>query len=177
MERRPELDVRLAALANGDRDAFDPVFEIVWPVARRFAVRWLGESAGAEDAAQQALLAVFARASEYDRDRDGMRWVLGIVANECRSARKRTLRRREVVPNAHVDAPSEAASPEDEVLDEELRIALAAALDDLGRSDAETIVASVLERARPDIAPATFRKRLERALGRLRRVWEVGYGR
>lgn len=167
------LDRSLAALADGDRDAFDPVFEIVWPVASRFAQRWLGEGPDAEDAAQQALMSVFARASEYDRERDGMRWVLGIVAYECRSARKRASRRRELVED---EAISVCASPEDEACEAQLRDALGCALEELEAIDREAIVASVLETSRPDVAPATFRKRLSRALCRLRRIWEVGYG-
>jgi RNA polymerase sigma-70 factor (ECF subfamily) len=167
------LDRALAALADGDRDAFDPVFEIVWPIASRFARRWLGDGADAEDAAQQALLSVFARASEYDRDRDGLRWILGIVAHECRSARRRMRRRGELVGHEMI---STHASPEDEASDAELRAAIVAALGELDAIDSEAIVASVLETSRPDVAPATFRKRLERALVRLRRIWEVDYG-
>src|SRR5260370_788744 len=81
-------------LAEGDRTAFRPVFALVWPQVRAFAARLVGPADG-EDAAQAALLKIFSRASEYDRARDALPWVLGIAAWECRTLRRRWERRRE----------------------------------------------------------------------------------
>src|SRR5438132_11892863 len=92
---RVELSKLLARVADGDRAAFHPVFVAVLPVARAFARRALAggvagaSAADADDVAQDALMKVFARAHEYDRARDAMPWILGIVAWECRSAKKR----------------------------------------------------------------------------------------
>jgi len=91
---RAALQRQLERLADGDRDAFHPVFVRLWPLLRGFAGRCLPPPE-AEDAAQEALLRVFARAAEFDRERDALSWVLGIAAYEIRSARQRTRRRRE----------------------------------------------------------------------------------
>src|SRR5437867_2068594 len=90
-----ELQELLARLADGDRAAFPPAFTLLWPVTRSFARAFLGDAAGAEDAAQQALVRLFLRASEFDATRDALPWVLGIVANDCRTLRRRAQRRRE----------------------------------------------------------------------------------
>ena len=67
-------------LADGDRSAFSPLYEALWPLMRRFAVRALEGSTDAEDAAQVALMKVFSHAAEFDAERDVVAWVLGIVA-------------------------------------------------------------------------------------------------
>src|SRR5207302_10345249 len=91
---RTELDRLVARLADGDRAAFGPVFEALWPVLRAFCGRAVG-AADAEDAAQSALLRVFARAAEYDPEQRALPWVVGIAAWECRTLRRRRDRRRE----------------------------------------------------------------------------------
>jgi DNA-directed RNA polymerase specialized sigma24 family protein len=42
-----------------------------------------------------ALIRVFLRAAEFDASRPALPWVLGVVANECRTLRSKTQRRRE----------------------------------------------------------------------------------
>src|SRR5689334_6702592 len=87
-----ELQRLVARVAEGDRDAFHPLFEALWPVVRRFAERSLG-GADAEDAAQNALVKIFARASELDPARPALPWVIAIAASECRTLRRRAGRR------------------------------------------------------------------------------------
>ena len=61
----------------------------------------------------------------------------------------------------------------------ELAAAASDALAELRPSDAATVLAALSDdpAARPDsVAPATFRKRLERALGRLRTIWRSRHG-
>jgi RNA polymerase sigma-70 factor (ECF subfamily) len=69
----------MARLASGDRRAFDPVYQALWPIVHRFAERLLGGSADVDDAAQGALVNVFARVSELDPERDALAWVLGVT--------------------------------------------------------------------------------------------------
>jgi len=69
----------MTALAAGDRHAFHPVFVSLWPLLKSFTSRHL-PAADAEDAAQQALLNVLSRATEYEPERDALPWVLGIAA-------------------------------------------------------------------------------------------------
>jgi RNA polymerase sigma-70 factor (ECF subfamily) len=90
---RAELRRLMERLADGDRGAFRPAFDLLWPRLRAFGLRYA--RADGEDAAQQALLRVFSRASEYDRERDALAWALGIAAWECRTFRRKRQRRRE----------------------------------------------------------------------------------
>src|SRR5258708_34098292 len=112
----------MGRLADGDRTAFRPVFALVWPQVRAFAARLVGPADG-EDAAQAALLKIFSRASEYDRARDALPWVLGIAAWECRTLRGRWERRREQSAPAPDRAAEGALSPEEAGLGKEVRAA------------------------------------------------------
>ncbi|HUJ26393.1 MAG TPA: sigma-70 family RNA polymerase sigma factor [Myxococcales bacterium] len=165
----------MVRLADGDRSAFRPAFAMLWPQLRTFSVRLAGEADG-EDAAQAALLRVFARAGEYDRDRDALAWALGIAAWECRTLRKRRERRREQLALALDVADAAAAgasSPEDAAVERELREAAESILGTLRPIDIETIAAAASGRRAQG---ATFRKRLERALARFRLAWRARHG-
>jgi RNA polymerase sigma-70 factor, ECF subfamily len=174
--RHRELQDLLARLADGDRAAFPPAFTLLWPVTRSFARSFLRDDAGAEDAAQQALLRVFLRAAEFDPSRPALPWVIGVVANECRTLRRKTQRRREA-PLAAAEAQADsAASPEEDAARRDLERAALSVLEGLPPADLETILAHVGEAERPDLPAPTFRKRLERALKRLRRAWSERHG-
>jgi len=173
---RQELQDLLVRLADGDRAAFPPAFTLLWPVARAFARSFLREDAGAEDAAQQALVRVFLRAAEFDVSRPALPWVLGVVANECRTLRRRSQRRREA-SLAEADArPDPAASPEEDAARRDLKRAALSVLEGLPAADVEAILAHIGEAERPDLSPPTFRKRVERALKRLRQAWSRRHG-
>jgi len=165
----------MTALAAGDRHAFHPVFVSLWPLLKRLTSRHL-PSADAEDAAQQALLNVFRRASEYDPARDALPWVLGVAAFEIRTARRKQQRRREESrADEGVGAAAPGPSPEEVTLTGDLDAALEAALGELSELDRETL-RSFARGDRPEVAGATFRKRVERALSRLRAVWRLRHG-
>ena len=174
--RRRELQELLTRLADGDRAAFPPAFTLLWPVTRSFARSFLRDDAGAEDAAQQALVRLFLRAAEFDPARPALPWVIGIVASECRTLRRRAQRRREG-PLAEAEARADAGpSPEESATRSDLERAARSALAGLPPADVEAILAHVGEAERPDVPAATFRKRLERALKRLRRAWSERHG-
>ncbi len=173
MESRERAELRrsLARLADGDRDAFGEVFALLWPRLRAFAVRYVGTVDG-EDAAQAALVRVFSRAGEYDRARDALTWALGIAAWECRTLRRKRSRRGEApdpLPELSV-----SRTPEDEVIERDLREAAAEVLGTLRPTDLETIAA--LAGATRAVQGATFRKRLSRALARFRVSWRTRHG-
>ena len=169
------LDRDLGALAAGDRSAFDRVYAAVAPLFERVAARTLRSPADAEDAAQQALLNVFARAHEYDAQRGrAMPWLVAIVANECRTTRQRVRRRREDADPP--ERPADGPTAEDALAERELASAVMQAIGDLAPEDARTIRAALELEPRPLVAAATFRKRLERAIGRLRTALGVGKG-
>jgi len=168
----------MTRLADGDRAAVPAVFRAVWPLVRRFAERALGERAraDADDVAQQALLKVFSRAASFDSGRDALPWILSIVAWECRTLRTRARRRREVGEAALSALACGSVTPEEAAVERDLAAAAAAVLGELSPIDQEAVRALVAG-TRPDgVAPATFRKRLERALGRLRLLWRTRHG-
>jgi len=174
------LDADMQRLASGDRSAFDRVYAEARPLLERFTSRAMGGSPDAEDAAQQSLLQVFSRASEYQPGRSAAAWMLGIAAYEVRTARKRRARRRESPLTAtEVDGrASLAPSPEERTLLADLEAAAREVLGALRPEDAEAIAASVDRAAatRAGLAPATFRKRLQRALERARLLWRTRHG-
>ena len=167
---RAELHQCMVRLADGDRSAFSTVYQALWPVLRAFVGRQL-PMPESEDAAQEALLKVFARASDFDPERDALTWVLSMAAFEVRTARKRSLRRREDLV-AQAPPNRDVPSAEQAVIDRDLEAALLEILGALRPSDVETIQA-VLSGRSPPIPRATFRKRLERALNRLRLAWRA----
>lgn len=157
-------------LADGDRDAFHPVFAFLWPLLRRFAARHL-PSDEAEDAAQEALLRIFRRAAEFDPSRSALAWALGIATFEIRTARRRRQRRRETSPSdVALEARRDPApTPEATALERDLETTVRDALGALRPEDAETL-RQFARGERAAVAAATFRKRVERALRRLRAV-------
>jgi len=166
------LDPLMARLADGDRSAFTPVFELLWPRAMRLCTSMLKNDADATDAAQQAMTKILERASEYDRRRPAMPWALAIASWECRTILKRRLRRREVADEA---AGESAVGHEDEHVQRQLVEAALAAMGTLSETDRETLIATFWEEA-ASASGATLRKRRERALVRLRSAFRRLYG-
>lgn len=164
---REYLRARMTELADGDRAAFDEVYERVWPLVRAFVGRHL-RSGEAEDVAQEALLRVFARAGEFDRDRDALAWILGIAAWQIRTHRTRERRRREEsLDEEKHDRDAVDLSPEEAAVRRERDLLVGQAMAALGPSDAATLQ-SYMTNERPAIAQATFRKRVQRAVERAR---------
>lgn len=175
---RRRLTEQMGRLADGDREAFHPVFVVLYPLLRRFASRELPE-AEAEDAAQEALLKVFARATLFDGKRDGLSWALGIAAYEIKTVRKRRQRRREKPLEAgelRMKADP-APSPEAAAIARSLDRALDDTLQMLSRPDQQTLRAFAHDDKPEGVAGGTFRKRVERALGRLRSRLGAAAGR
>jgi RNA polymerase sigma-70 factor (ECF subfamily) len=171
--QRRALHAQMVRLADGDRSALEPVCATLAPILRRFCRRLLAGDDAADDAAQQALLAIMTRVAALDPDRDGLTWALGIAAWECRTARRRRQRRGEV----SIEAAGDVAAPEEgvgEVLAErQLLFALEECVGSLQPSDLLVVRASLAGRRE---LGAAFRKRLERAVGRLRALWRSKHG-
>ncbi len=135
----------------------------------------LRNDADAEDATQVALEKLFFQVSDFDVQGDALGWALAVATSECRTlARKRT-RRRETS-----DAPLATSSVDGEaersVAREELRGALGEVLGTMTAQDVHTLLAWIELEPRPEVPGATFRKRLERAVHRLRAAWRARYG-
>ncbi|HWM86839.1 MAG TPA: RNA polymerase sigma factor [Kofleriaceae bacterium] len=164
----------LAALADGDRAAFAPLYALLWPVVVGFCRRVLGSESDADDAAQEAMVRLFQRASQFDPARDATTWALTFAVWECRTVRRRRARRREVA--LPPDGPG--SREPDDLAARELEAAAVELLGELRPGDASVIAAAMSGESadRAGVAPATYRKRLERALGRLRLAWRSRHG-
>lgn len=175
MERpqRIELQRCLERLADGDRTAFRPVFDLAWPAVREVAARMMPLPADADDAAQGALCKLFERASEFDPGRDALAWLVGIVSYECLTLRRKRTRRREHAAGDEALAAVADARPsaEDQIMAGELEAVALAVLGTLKPDDRRTLRVALFGEGERGAAPATFRKRVERAMGRLRAAW------
>jgi RNA polymerase sigma factor (sigma-70 family) len=165
----------MVALARGDRSAFRPVFDGLWPLLLRFCRRSLGESPLAEDAAQGALMKLLFHAPEFRPDGDVVAWALGVAAFECRSLRNRRSRRAEAPPGRELAGFAlSQPSPEAALIEADLGAALREVMHGLRPVDRETLE-QVLGPSPAAKTPA-FRKRLQRAIERLRLAWRHAHG-
>jgi RNA polymerase sigma-70 factor (ECF subfamily) len=133
----------------------------------------LKNDADAADAAQEAMAKILQRASSYDPTRAAMPWALAIAAWECRTLRRKLTRRREV-PELEADERA-VQDTQEELVQRDLVQAALSAVGELSPADRETLLTTFLDES-PPVAGATFRKRRERALGRLRDAWKRLYG-
>ena len=163
----------MVALAAGERSEFRHVYEALSPILRRFCEQMLADADQAKDAAQAAMAKLFFHASDFDPERDATSWALGFASFECLSARNRRARRREASDEGLAELHAAGPTPEESSIERELREAAIEALGQLRPTDVETIRAA-LAGERP--AAAAFRKRLQRALERLRVVWRSKHG-
>lgn len=170
---REQLNDNMVRLADGDRKAFDVVYELLWPVIRSFASRLMLDRDLADDMAQQALIKVFYNASTFRTDRDALTWALSIAANECRSLLRRCSERaRGLLPDATLASLiSDTPSPLEDAEREQLKTLLRELLSELQPHEAETLLIQAWDLERPEIPPATYRKRVQRALKRARALW------
>lgn len=161
-------------LADGDRSVFDQVYAALWPVLTSFCGKMLSGT-DAEDATQQALLKVFRRASTFDRGGDAFTWAITIAAWEVRTIQKQMARSKTTFVESH-DAADPGENPEARVSHEQLVTAARHVLGTLSESDQQTLVATFNEQSPASVPGATFRKRRERALARLKEAWRRIYG-
>jgi len=163
-----ELDGLMDRLADGDRSAFTPLFEALYPRAVSVARRRL-DDAHAEDAAQRTMPAVFARAVEFTPGRRVLPWFYAIAANETHAiARKVRVAASREAPAASASLVPAEGDPESALSRAEIRALVreaVAALDPLSAAAIESHLADD-----PDAGPRSpaLRKRLSRAYARLR---------
>ncbi len=167
-----ELDVLMGKLADGERDAFSPLFRALWPPALKLCERMLEGRADAADAAQEAMMRILERASEYDKNRPALPWALGIAAWECRTIAKRQQRLKETQEKVTVSDEGSGAHDLEQKL---LESAALHAMGSLMESEQQTLFATYWETG-GDVSGPTFRKRRQRALKRLRDVFRRLYG-
>jgi len=169
--RRQRLQESLSSLARGDREAFTPVFDLLWPIYRRFARQHLSE-ADADDAAQEALLKLFVRADEFDSSRDAAAFAIGVAYHEIRTWRRKHWRRREDSSESD-GVGAEAPHPEDALAEREADEMIEWGLSRLSPADRETLTLYAHDERAGSVSAVTFRKRVQRALGRLRAILKL----
>ena len=146
-----------AVAARQDRDAFVALFDHFAPRIKAFLMRTNLPAAGAEELAQEALLTVWRKAAQFDRERAGASsWIFTIARNlRIDSARRelwgwpRSGRRQNVAEKA-IEAAGLSPQRVVEWFDgkepetAEGAMALASAYQQLGRqADAQTLIRSV----------------------------------
>jgi len=171
--QRAQLNAAMARLQRGERAAADDVFARLWPVLKAFAGRWLLGSPQAEDVAQQALLKVFSQAADFDPSRDALTWALEVTVWECKTERQRVARRRVDGWNEAAERAPAPSTPERDVEAAELSAALGDAVEGLSEADRAEVARVVAGEAAGD---AAARKRRQRALERLKRLWRTLHG-
>lgn len=169
---RNPLDEMMARLAQGERAVFTEVFQTLFGPIHRLCLSILKNEADAADAAQEAMKKILERASDYDKSRPAMPWALALAAWECRTLAQKQRRRRET-DGAAPETGGE--DPEEQFVRTSLARAAHAALGKLSQSDQETLFATFGEEA-ASVSGATFRKRRQRALTRLKEAFRRLYG-
>ncbi len=168
---RRELNEAMTRLARGERDAFDFVYRGLFAAVRALSSKMIGETE-ADDAAQQTLIKLLAQASDYETGRDVLTWALSIAVWECRTIRRRAGRSREAPFVRGTEVIDPARSPEDAIVAQEAEAAFIEVLGRLSTSDREALEAALEANA----SSPTLRKRKQRALDRLRKLWRSVYG-
>jgi len=162
----------------GDVGAYETLVRRYQDVALRTAYL-VAPEADAADAVQDAFLKAYAALPQFRSGSPLRPWLLRIVANEARNRRRSATRRTGLAMRASMAAPRDelAPSPEAEVIADEGRRHLLAALTELrdeerdvigaryllGLSEAETAAALA-------IPPGTVKSRTARGLARLRTI-------
>ncbi len=172
---RQELNALMSRLAEGDRSALAPLYERLWVKVSRFCTGLLANAAEGEDLAQQALLKLMGQAAAYDRERDALSWAFAIAAWECRSVLRRDRRRRELLAENGALLQQQTEQPWYEDTShaalerKQLREKLHALMQALPESERLSVEAILTGHETP--TGATWRKRKQRALARLRTLW------
>jgi RNA polymerase sigma-70 factor (ECF subfamily) len=173
--RRKAIHDAMVRLSDGDRSAFDVLLDELWPVILSFAKRGVGGTADAEDIAQEVFSKICSRIADFDRGRDGLSWAFKIGSYEILTHRKRVRRRREVHDEQTLEREPHDAASQDLLLEQrEVAVAFETALGGLTEEERVTL-GLVPPVATSGPASPALRKRKQRALERLRRIWRGIY--
>lgn len=169
----------MVRFADGDRAAFAPLFQLLWPMVLRYCSRALGSGSDAEDAAQEALVKVFHRIADFDGTRNGLTWVRTISRYEVMTCRRKRQRSREHKSPDLSWVHTGDVGIEEAAVEREMRAALELAIEDLSDQDRDLLRSALVgheRELRPAPAEASARKRKQRAVERLHIAWRRIYG-
>jgi RNA polymerase sigma-70 factor (ECF subfamily) len=101
----------LAAIVQGDRDAFGELYRRRRPDVYRFAAHMTGDPAAAEDVTHDVFLAVMHEARRYEAGRaPAVSWLLGIARNHARRRLSKD-RALDPMPDAATDRMTVSPDP------------------------------------------------------------------
>lgn len=114
---------------------------------------------------------MFDQSANYDVSRDALGWALEITLWECRTVMRRRHRSKDAALSIEaLSVADQAATPDAATERRELEVALAATLSELPAADRQAL-AERLAGGHAGVPAATWRKRRERALARLKLLW------
>ncbi|MGE3174279.1 MAG: sigma-70 family RNA polymerase sigma factor [Planctomycetota bacterium] len=174
----PSLEERFQQFRRtGDPDALAAVYDATAERLLRTALHLCGSPAEAEDVLQAAFVAVIEQRDRFDLTRPLLPWLVGIVANQAKSARARA---RRVPDPDRLGAPA-AVDPLQQVGELEFTAAVDDAIDRLPEHYRSALVLHLRHGMAPaDIAhalrrpPGTVRAQLTRGLEKLRALLPAG---
>lgn len=194
--RAPEDQILVQRVQAGDRTAFDQLVRKYYARVLRLTQRYTGDPADAEDAAQDAFMMAYRGLGNFRRDSSFYTWLYRISVNSAKNvllARARgagtlSLQQEEVEDEAERLGLTDAETPEELVLTDELCLLVNAAVRALPAEQRTAVMLRELEgRSYEAIAQqmgtpvGTVRSRIYRAREiidqRLRAVFEPGLGR
>ena len=183
-ERLLEESTLIADARSGRVSAYEELVRIHERTAVRAAYLLLGDDSDAKDVAQEAFVKAYMALASFQPDKPFRPWLMRIVINEARNARKAAQRRWALTARyAESLSGSDATqSPESAVLGQERQGQLLQAIGRLKDQDQAAIhMRYFLEFSGAEIAqtlgcrPGTVRSRISRATRRLRDIIDRHY--
>ncbi|MCA9906044.1 MAG: sigma-70 family RNA polymerase sigma factor [Anaerolineae bacterium] len=142
----------IARAQRGNLDAFNELVLHYQDAAFTLAYRLMGDSASASDTAQEAMIAAYRKLNTY-RGGSFRAWLLRIVTNRCYDELRRAQRRPTISLSGSgdgdapepLDVPAPDATPEEEVLANELQRAIQDCINGLNADQRLVLVLSDIE--------------------------------
>ena len=169
----------IAAARSGDVSSYEELVHLHQGLAFRVALMVLGKSDLAEDAVQEAFVKAYRALARFDVARPFRPWLLRIVGNEARNARKASVRRAGLATRygEELRLTSGSDSPDRAAQENERKVRLLEALGSLDEDHRLVIsLRYFLELSEQEMADVlkcrrgTVKSRLNRGMVRLRSV-------
>ncbi|MES1175671.1 MAG: RNA polymerase sigma factor [Myxococcales bacterium] len=170
-----DLGELLARARLGDKAALETVLSSVAPAIHRFGLRMCKNAHDAEDVLQDTLLTLVSHLGDFEGRSSLSSWVFSVTRSAC-TRKRRGLKNRPLLGEEHlVNESATAPSPESGAADQELSMALSAALASLSDDQREVVLLRDVEGlTAPEAASAlgvsveALKSRLHRARAALR---------
>ena len=139
--RPDDVDARIVEAAfNGDNRAFEQIVVRYEQPIYHLCVRYVGEGADAEDAAQDAFVKAFMHREKFDVNRPLLPWLMTIARRLCID-RLRRQKRANIVPAVDTDTmQSDERDADERIHEKKMLEILASSLEALPEGQRETVV-------------------------------------